>query len=82
MEGVHTFSKGIIPKVNLIPRLEFERVYFETAIQHINHCATENPPGDNDNDIYHYHSGIPTARILLILSSLPSLSAIAVKFSV
>ena len=28
-QGVHAFSKGISPKVNVIGRLEFEHAYFE-----------------------------------------------------
>ena len=30
-KGVHTFSKSIKPKVNLIARLEFELAYFESS---------------------------------------------------
>ena len=30
---IHTFSKGISPKVNAITRLEIELVYFNTAVQ-------------------------------------------------
>ena len=29
---VHTFSKGISPKVNVIKWLEFELAYFEVAV--------------------------------------------------
>ena len=38
---VHTFSKGISPKVNVIARLEFELAYFETAIQHLSHYTID-----------------------------------------
>ena len=31
-KGVHTFPKGISPKVNVIARLEFELAYFEAAV--------------------------------------------------
>ena len=32
-EGVHTFLKGICPKVNVIARLEFELAYYDVAVQ-------------------------------------------------
>ena len=34
-KGVHNFSKGICPKVNVIATLEFEVAYYESAIQRI-----------------------------------------------
>ena len=34
---VHTFQKGISPKVNVIARLGFEPVYFEVAVQHFSY---------------------------------------------
>ena len=43
-KGVHTFSKGICPKVNVIARLEFELVYFDFAVHRFNHSTTTTPP--------------------------------------
>ena len=37
---VHTFSKGISPKVSVIARLGFELAYYDIAVQHVNHYAT------------------------------------------
>ena len=34
---IHTFSKGICQKVNVIARLEFELIQFEVADQHFPH---------------------------------------------
>ena len=34
---VHTFSKGICPKVNVIVRLEFELTDYVIAVQHVSH---------------------------------------------
>ena len=34
---VHTFSKGINPKVNVIARLNFELVYFVDVVRHFSH---------------------------------------------
>ena len=34
---VHTFPKGICPKVNVVVRLEFELMYYDSAVQHFNH---------------------------------------------
>ena len=31
-KGVHTFPKGICPKVNVIARLEFELAYYDSAV--------------------------------------------------
>ena len=42
-KGVHTFLKGISPKVNVIAQLEFELCYFEVSVQYFNHYATETP---------------------------------------
>ena len=30
-KGVHTFPKGICPKVNVIARLEYELAYYDSA---------------------------------------------------
>ncbi len=40
-KGVHTFAKGISPKVNVIVRLEFELAYYDVAALHVNHCTTK-----------------------------------------
>ena len=37
--GVHTFPKGISPKVNVIVQLEFELAYYDVAVQHVSHYA-------------------------------------------
>ena len=39
-EGIHTFFKGISPKVNVIARLEFELAYYDIIVQHVSHYAT------------------------------------------
>ena len=31
-KGVHTFPKGISPKVNVIVRLEYELAYYDSAV--------------------------------------------------
>ena len=33
-KGVHTFPKGVCPKVNVIARLEFELAYYDSALLH------------------------------------------------
>ena len=35
--GVHTFPKGLCPKVNIIVQLEFELTYYDSAVQRFNH---------------------------------------------
>ena len=42
--GIHTFPKGICPKVNVIARLEFELAYYNSAVQRFNHYATRTRP--------------------------------------
>ena len=37
---VHTFSKGISPKVNVLAWLEFELASFETSVMLFSHFAT------------------------------------------
>ena len=37
---VHTFPKGISPKVNVIAWLEFELAYFEAVVKHFNNYIT------------------------------------------
>ena len=36
-KGVHTFPKGIYPKANVIARLEYELVYYDSAVHRFNH---------------------------------------------
>ena len=43
-KGVHTFPKGICPKVNVIARLEFELAYYDFAVHRFNHYTTRTPP--------------------------------------
>ena len=43
-KGVHTFPKGICPKVNVIARLEYELAYYDSAVHHFNHYTTRTPP--------------------------------------
>ena len=35
-KGVHTFPKGICPKVNVIARLEYELAYYDSAVHRFN----------------------------------------------
>ena len=41
---VHTFLKGISPKVNAITRLEFEPVNLDVAVQYQSHYTTGTSP--------------------------------------
>ena len=41
-KGVHTFPKGICPKVNLIARVEFELAY-DSTVHRFNHNTTRTP---------------------------------------
>ena len=43
-KGVHTFPKGIFPKVNVIAWLEYELAYYDSAVQRFNHYTTRTPP--------------------------------------
>ena len=43
-KGVHTFPKGICPKVNVIARLEYELAYYDSAVHRFNHYTTKTPP--------------------------------------
>ena len=43
-KGVHTFPKGICPKVNIIAQLEFELAYYNSAVHRFNHYTTRTPP--------------------------------------
>ena len=40
-KGVHTFPKGIYPKVTIIARLELKLTYYDSAVQLFNHYTTE-----------------------------------------
>ncbi len=42
-KGVHTFPKGICPKVNIIARLEYELAYYDSAVHRFNHYTTKTP---------------------------------------
>ena len=42
-KGVHTFPKGICPKVNVIARLEFELAYYDSAVHRFNHYTMRTP---------------------------------------
>ena len=41
---VHTFPKGICPKVNVIARLEYELAYNDSAVHRFNHYTTRTTP--------------------------------------
>ena len=43
-KGVHTFPKGICPKVNVIAKLEYELAYYDSAVHRFNHYTTRTPP--------------------------------------
>ena len=43
---VHTFPKGIIQKVNVIARPDFELTYNDVPVQHVSHYATETLPAN------------------------------------
>ena len=43
-KGVHTFPKGICPKVNVIARLEYELAYYDSAVHRFNNYTTRTPP--------------------------------------
>ena len=43
-KGVHTFPKGICPKVNVIARLEYELAYYDSVVHRFNHYTTRTPP--------------------------------------
>ena len=42
--GVHTFPKGICPKVKVIARLGYELAYYDSAVHRFNHYITRTPP--------------------------------------
>ena len=43
-KGVHTFPKGICPKVNVIARLEYELAYYDSVVHRFNHYTTRRTP--------------------------------------
>ena len=43
-KGVHTFPKGICPKVNVIAQLEYELTYYDFAVHRFNHYTSRTPP--------------------------------------
>ena len=47
-KGVHTFPKGICPKVNLLVRLEYELAYYDSEVHRFNHYTTRTPPPPNE----------------------------------
>ena len=42
-KGVHTFPKGICPKVNVIARLENELAYYNSTVHRFNNYTTRTP---------------------------------------
>ena len=42
-KDVHTFPKGISPKVNVIARLEFELAYYDVTVHYVSHYDTGIP---------------------------------------
>ena len=40
----HTFPKGIFSKVNVIARLEYELIYYDSTVHRFNHYTTMTPP--------------------------------------
>ena len=55
-KGVHTFPKGICPKVNVIARREYELAYYDSALHRFNHYTTRTPP---------FYSGVPVHFLFL-----------------
>ena len=43
-KGVHIFTKGISPKVNVITLLEIDLAYYDSAVQRFNYYTTGTPP--------------------------------------
>ena len=60
---VHTYPKGINPKVNVIAWLEFELAYYDAVVYHANHSASGTSP------IYQWRNFIQTE-----LSALPDVN--------
>ena len=42
-KGVHTFPKGLCPKVNVMARLDFEFAYYDSAVRRFNHYTKRTP---------------------------------------
>ena len=55
---VHTFPKGICPKVDVLARLEFELAFYDSAVLRINHNTTGTPP-----DMWLVNSSVGTWKI-------------------
>ena len=53
-KGVHTFPKGICPKVNVIAWLEFELGYYDSAVHRFNHYTTRTPLRVSDGISFQY----------------------------
>ena len=51
-KGVHTFPKGICPKVNVIARLEFELAYYDSTTHPFNYYTTMSPQECVESYIY------------------------------
>ena len=49
-KGVHSFPKGICPKVNVIARLELELAYYDSAVRRFNHYTTRIPPHQKERE--------------------------------
>ena len=43
-KGIHTFSKGISPKLNVIVWLDFEHARYDIIVLNVSHYTTSNPP--------------------------------------
>ena len=43
-KGLHTFTKSICSKVNVIARLEFELAFYNITIRYVNHFTTRTSP--------------------------------------
>ena len=41
---VHTFRKGVYPKVNVIAQLEYKLAYYDFAVHRCNHYTTRTLP--------------------------------------
>ena len=76
-KGVHTFPQGICPKVNVIARLEYELVYYDSAIHRFNHYTTRTPQMINLNAEKTLFLNLYTPNLLYTLLNLkPSTSTI------
>ena len=68
-KGVHTFPRGISPKVNVVVRLEFELTYFEVAVQPFSHYVIGTPSLNQG-----FHSPRPVAIPRLKNSVYPTIN--------